>query len=139
MGTTGIYTQIATVGANVTSYTDTNLTEGAIYCYRVAAFNSAGSSAYTIEGCAAARPTLQQIARIGIFRPSTGEWYLDNGNGAYAFGMSGDVPVPRDYEWGREERCCGIAKWRMVYSSLLGWWVDIHGPGRGAARHTGAT
>jgi hypothetical protein len=107
MGTTGTYTQIATVGANVTSYTDTNLSEGATYCYRLAAFNSAGSSAYAIEGCAAARSTVHQISRIGVFRPSTGEWYLDNGNGTwdgcgvdacFAFGMSRDVPVPRDYD-----------------------------------------
>lgn len=32
-GTTGTYIEIATVGANVTSYTDTNLTDGATYCY----------------------------------------------------------------------------------------------------------
>jgi (2Fe-2S) ferredoxin len=106
-GTTGTYTQIAMLGANVTSYTDTNLTDGATYCYRVGAFNSAGSSAYTDEGCAAARSTFQQVSRIGIFRPSTGGWYFDNGNGSWSgcgvdacfeFGMLGDVPVPEDYD-----------------------------------------
>ncbi|RPI80365.1 MAG: VCBS repeat-containing protein [Chloroflexi bacterium] len=52
------------------------------------------------------QPT-QQTSRIGVFRPSTGGWYFDNGNGSwdgcgvdacYAFGMSGDVPVLRDYD-----------------------------------------
>jgi len=95
------------VGVNVTSYTDTNLTDGATYCYRVAAFNSAGSSAYTLEGCAAARSTFQQISGMGIFRPGTGGWYFDNGNGrldgcgvdaCLEFGMSGDGPVPGDYD-----------------------------------------
>jgi FG-GAP repeat len=102
-GTTGTYSQVAVVGANVTAYTDTNLIDGAIYCYRVAAFNTAGTSAYTLEGCAAARSTIQQIFRIGIFRPSTGEWYFGSGSGCridgcFAFGMSGDVPVPVDYD-----------------------------------------
>ena len=106
-GTTGTFVPIATVGVNVTSYTDIDLIYGAIYCYRVAAFNSAGISAYTVEECARARSVVQQISRIGIFRPSTGEWYLDNGNGAwdgcamdacFVFGMSGDVPVLRDYD-----------------------------------------
>jgi hypothetical protein len=106
-GTTGTFTHIATVGANVTSYTDTNLIDGATYCYRVGAFNSAGSSDYTTEGCAAARLTFQQVSRIGIFRPSTGGWYFDNGNGSWSgcgvdacfeFGMLGDVPVPEDYD-----------------------------------------
>jgi (2Fe-2S) ferredoxin len=100
-GTTGTYSQVAVVGANVTAYTDTNLIDGAIYCYRVAAFNTAGTSAYTLEGCAAAR----SISVIGIFRPSTGEWYFGYGSGSgcavyacLAFGISGDVPVPVDYD-----------------------------------------
>src|SRR3989338_2584496 len=46
-GTNGTYTQIKTVSANVTSYSDTGLTEGTTYYYRVSATNSAGDSAYT--------------------------------------------------------------------------------------------
>ena len=61
-GTTGTFSQIATVGVNITSYSDTNLIDGATYCYRLAAFNSAGSSAYTPEGCATARSTIQNFA-----------------------------------------------------------------------------
>jgi hypothetical protein len=49
-GTTGVFVPIGTVGANVTSYTDPNLSDGTNYCYRVRAFNSAGDSA-SIEGC----------------------------------------------------------------------------------------
>jgi hypothetical protein len=49
----------------------------------------------------------QQTSRIGIFRPSVGGWYFDSGygrwdgcgvDGCFAFGMSGDVPVLRDYD-----------------------------------------
>jgi hypothetical protein len=60
-GTTGTFTEIATPGPNVISYTDTNLTDGATYCYRLRAFNSAGNSAYTPEGCATARSTVQNF------------------------------------------------------------------------------
>jgi Concanavalin A-like lectin/glucanases superfamily/Chitobiase/beta-hexosaminidase C-terminal domain len=51
-GTNGAYSQIASVGANVTSYVDNSVTRGINYCYRVQAVNSAGASAYTNEGCA---------------------------------------------------------------------------------------
>ena len=44
-GTT--FTKIATVGANVTTYSDTGLARSATYSYRVSAFNSGGSSAYS--------------------------------------------------------------------------------------------
>jgi hypothetical protein len=43
----GAFTEIGTVGANVTTFTDTNAVEGVTYCYRVAASNPAGKSAYS--------------------------------------------------------------------------------------------
>jgi len=46
------FTQIATVGANVTSYTDGGLPDATTYCYRVQGFNTAGSSGYSNEQCA---------------------------------------------------------------------------------------
>ena len=64
LGTTGTFNQITTVGVNVTTYIDTNLTDGATYCYRLAAFNSAGTSAYSAEGCATVKSTLS-ITKIG--------------------------------------------------------------------------
>jgi len=50
----GVLTQIATVGANVTSYADANLTSGLNYCYIVRAFNSAGISDASNVACAVA-------------------------------------------------------------------------------------
>jgi len=44
-GTT--FTEVATVGANVTSYSDTGLTSKTFYYYRVRAYNSIGSSGYS--------------------------------------------------------------------------------------------
>jgi hypothetical protein len=44
-GTT--FTQIATVGANVTTYADTGLPALTKYYYRVRAYNAGGNSAYS--------------------------------------------------------------------------------------------
>lgn len=38
---------VATLGPNVKTYTDTQILEGTDYCYRVAASNTAGKSAYS--------------------------------------------------------------------------------------------
>ena len=52
----GTFTKIATVGANVNSYIDTGLVEGATYCYSVRAFNAAGNSSYSNQACGTVRP-----------------------------------------------------------------------------------
>jgi hypothetical protein len=49
IGPGGIYREIGTVGANVTSYTDTDLEPGTIYYYRVRAYNSDGYLGYPEE------------------------------------------------------------------------------------------
>jgi hypothetical protein len=51
LGSNGSYAQITSVGANVTSHHDTTVNKGSIYCYRVKAFNSSQSSAYSNEAC----------------------------------------------------------------------------------------
>lgn len=49
IGTTGAFAWIANVGANVTTYTDSDLQSGRIYYYRICAYQSGGDSAYTNE------------------------------------------------------------------------------------------
>ncbi|MGH7830541.1 MAG: family 16 glycoside hydrolase [Candidatus Binatia bacterium] len=45
------FSQIGTVGANVTSYTNSGLTSGVTYCYRVRAYSSGGTSAPSNQAC----------------------------------------------------------------------------------------
>jgi hypothetical protein len=48
----GSFNLLATVGSNVQAYTDTTVVEGRSYCYRVSAYNSAGTSAPSNSACA---------------------------------------------------------------------------------------
>ncbi len=57
-GTGVSYTQIATVGANITSYSNTGLSASTPYSYRVRAYNKSGNSAYSnIASATTAAPT----------------------------------------------------------------------------------
>lgn len=52
----GSFSEIATVAANLTTYTDTDrgLVAGAVYCHRVRRFNGGGDSGYTNARCGVA-------------------------------------------------------------------------------------
>ncbi|HTN72491.1 MAG TPA: fibronectin type III domain-containing protein, partial [Methylomirabilota bacterium] len=62
--TTGPFTQIGTVLANVTSYTDSGLADATNFCYRVRAFNAAQDSGYTNVVCGTTTATLT-VAKNG--------------------------------------------------------------------------
>ena len=51
INTTGTFVRLAVVGANTTTYSDKDTLAGTTYCYRVQAFNAAGSSDFSNEVC----------------------------------------------------------------------------------------
>ena len=55
-GAGGTYAQMATVGANVTVYTNSGLAANTQYYYRIRATNSAGASVYSVEANATTFP-----------------------------------------------------------------------------------
>ena len=61
---------IATQKANVTSYTDSDVTAGITYCYRVRAFNATGVSAYSQEVCGTARAEKSSSQTLGSTSPA---------------------------------------------------------------------
>jgi len=56
-GAGGTYAQIATVGANATTYNNSGLSAATTYYYRVRATNSSGDSAYSNEANATTQPS----------------------------------------------------------------------------------
>lgn len=50
----GSFNLLATLGSNVQAYIDTTVVEGSSYCYRVSAYNSAGTSTPSNSACAQA-------------------------------------------------------------------------------------
>ncbi|KAA3663097.1 MAG: PKD domain-containing protein, partial [Calditrichaeota bacterium] len=74
-GSGGTYSEIATVGTNVTSYASSGLSAGTTYFYRVRAYNGDGNSAYSNEANATTQnppntppiPTIAQPADGAIF------------------------------------------------------------------------
>ncbi len=57
MPTGSTYNQIATVGSNVQTYTDSAVIAGSSYCYRIRAYNVYGTSASSNSACAQAPTT----------------------------------------------------------------------------------
>ena len=47
----GAFQPVATLGPNAVAFLDTGVAAGTAYCYRVRAFNLAGPSTYSSEGC----------------------------------------------------------------------------------------
>jgi hypothetical protein len=67
-GTTGTFGQIASVGPNITAYTDSGLTAGSTYCYRLLAFNGSGSSPYSETACS----TISSTFTLAVSKTGTG-------------------------------------------------------------------
>jgi fibronectin type 3 domain-containing protein len=64
------FTQLTTVGANVTVYSNTNVLPGITYYYRLRAYNEIGDSAFS--NTASATPSLMSTPQAGL----NGEWRM---------------------------------------------------------------
>jgi Fibronectin type III domain/Beta-galactosidase len=81
-GASGTYTNVKTTAANVTMYTDRNITGGTLYYYRVYATNSAGNSAFSNEVSGTSplsRPTRASATAVSSSRINVS--WTDNSNG----------------------------------------------------------
>jgi hypothetical protein len=84
-GGAGSYSEIATVGLNVTTYDDGGLTSGQTYCYRVRAYVGQIHSAYSNEACVSLSLNLANLTATAFsFSPTT----VARGN---AINLSGTV------------------------------------------------
>ncbi|MHB1133468.1 MAG: S8 family serine peptidase [Chloroflexota bacterium] len=72
------FSPLGTVGANVKSYSDTGLTAGTTYSYRVRAYNGAGNSAYSNMASAITPPATSALhvgGLVGVGAPQPkGKW-----------------------------------------------------------------
>ncbi len=90
----GSYSQVGTVGANVTSYSSTGLSASTAYTYRVSAYNGAGTSSFTNPASAttpaASACTSTNMVSNGEFASNTNGWtlYTNTGTGAVASAAS---------------------------------------------------
>ena len=83
---TGSYIEIATVGANITSYSDTGLNESTTYYYRVRAYNSAGNSDYSNEASALTLPAApSNLTATAVSRSQINIKWTDNSGGELGF------------------------------------------------------
>jgi transcriptional regulator CtsR len=89
----GSYSQIATIGAGVTSYSNTGLTTSTTYYYRVRAYSAAGDSAYSNEASATtlppppSTPTLKSPASASTVPSLTPRLEWNVSSGAVSYGV----------------------------------------------------
>lgn len=98
-GSGGTYNVIATVGANITAYSDNGLSSGTTYFYRIKAYNNGGESL----------PSEEAIATT--FRSTT-----DNDNGGRGGGCS--VGMVQNYQ-------TAIADTLVLFMPLVAVWIII--------------
>lgn len=89
VGTSGAFAQIAVTEANRNVFTDLGLTPETSYCYRVRAFNGAGSSGYSNVACATASTIMATFESPEDGQPVSGVTTVHG----WAFDMqaSGDI------------------------------------------------
>jgi hypothetical protein len=95
VGAAGTYANVTTTGANAASFTDSGLTAGTVYFYRVSAVNGVGSSA-TVEATASTgtgAPVTASATFVSTDATTQGTWKGKYGSeGASVMGDSASLP-----------------------------------------------
>lgn len=113
-GATGAWSQIATPGANVTSWNGSGLTPATQYYFRVRAYNGAGDSGYSNE----ANATTQSALAVGTGTGLRGE-YFDNPDFT-AFKLSRvDATVNFDWAAGSPDASIGADTFSVRWSGQV--------------------
>jgi subtilisin family serine protease len=85
-GSAGTYSQVATVDANGTTYSDTELSESTTYFYRVRAYTDTGDSSYSNEANATTHPAAPSNASAAAASESQIDLsWTDNSSGESGF------------------------------------------------------
>jgi Fibronectin type III domain len=122
----GPYTDIATLGANVTSYSNTGLTANTTYYYVVRATNAAGASANSNQASATTWPNEIVIDNTGTFTASTN----------WSTGTSSADKFGADYRFRPTAAISDQAVWNATIPQtrnyqVFAWWTQ--GANRAAA------
>lgn len=94
--TAGVWVQVGAVGANTTSFSNTGLTPGVTYSYRVVALNSAGgapSSNAAVATTSAVAPAPPTAAFVNLNQGASGNWKGVFGQDGYQI-MTGPSSYP---------------------------------------------
>ena len=129
-----IYSDNSTAEQTVAVIVENNLTS-LVLTQLAGGTNGVVTMAASEAGAATFQIALQPIAKIGVFRPETGEWFLDrNGNGQWdgcavdicisSFGQPGDLPAIGNWSGGATSSI-------GTFDSITGiWQLDRNGNGQ---------
>lgn len=95
----GSYSRVATLDANITSFTDKGLTANTIYTYKVFPFNAFGNGDYSNEASDTTLPDIE--SGLLAYYPFSGNGGDSSGNGNHA---SVNGPVPTADRWGNANK-----------------------------------
>jgi hypothetical protein len=114
-GSGGSWSQIATVGANATSYQNTGLTAATTYYYRLRAYNSSGNSSYSGEASATTQSSSSggtNLIKNHSFESNLNDWTVTGGTVVIDGNNAQD---------GSKAVKVGSANWSWVQQTLSGW------------------
>ncbi len=108
-GVRGTYETIATLGANVTSYLDTEVTANTIYYYTVWAYNGTGGSAYSNE-------VMSYTADLNVLLPNGGE--IISSGSTYTIEWQAIGDLVSDLTYTVEYSTDGGSTWKLIAEGL---------------------